>query len=87
MSDLRKLAEAATPGPWDHADLGAVWGAGGWVLTDASEDDGKFIAACDPQTVIALLDERDRLRAALERIAAGTPAPSAIARDALEGAA
>lgn len=30
--------------------------------------DAEFIAAADPQTVLALLDERDRLRNALARI-------------------
>jgi hypothetical protein len=29
---------------------------------------GRFIAACDPQTILSLLDERDRLRGALRAL-------------------
>lgn len=73
---LRTLAEAATPGPW-VADAPAGFGtifAG--VLGDSSRwlfdpvkgtnEDAAYIAACDPQTILALLDELETLRAALE---------------------
>lgn len=68
---LRELAEKATPGPWrsnprtakvyylasggDSADLS-------YILSENEASDAEFIAATDPQTVLALLDEIDRLR-------------------------
>ncbi len=95
MSDLRKLAEAATPGPWRVSELGdacdfyIVHGAPNdpdeqYLCMDATRDDAEFIAACDPQTVIHLIDDRDRYRAALEDIAVQPErlAPM-IAREAL----
>jgi hypothetical protein len=88
MSDLRRLAEQATPGPWvlstDHGedsaevvcmapgdhdhlkDVTARSGRDGG--TSRLVDDCAFIAACDPQTILTLLDERDRYREALEFI-------------------
>ena len=90
--ELRKLAEAATPGPWhaypaDHQrahddDLLPIFVIGperfhtvAQVRPGNSDDDlpaqtepnAKLIAACDPTTIIALLDERDRLLSALEQ--------------------
>lgn len=45
-----------------------------------------YIAACDPQTIVALLDERDRLREAAQRILESTFDDIAyeIAKKALE---
>lgn len=79
MSDLRRLAEAATPGPWAKQDDGA-----GSVYVDSrafasgpepvagivsmSTPDAAYIAACSPDAILALLDERDRLRAELARL-------------------
>lgn len=74
MSDIdiwRKVAEAATPGPWE-----VVWGAVAYVDTvadpsdptgqtpmqepykvaDAGERDREFIATFDPPTVLDILD-------------------------------
>lgn len=71
LSELRKLAEEATPGPWE-----AQSPTGGrrldWYIDThynqdgpepvwaddypVSEDDARFIAALDPQTVLRLLD-------------------------------
>ncbi len=48
-SALRALAQQAAEGPWPVRSTSA----------DA------LVAACDPQTILALLDERDRLREAL----------------------
>lgn len=84
---LRTLAQAAMAGDEE------AWA--GWMqdrLADVLDgEDAAFIAACDPQTILALLDERDRLRGALEQIGyypdgshPGTIAAH-IARAALEG--
>lgn len=75
MADLRKLAEAATPGEWRSFD--AFGGVSIWVDgPGASGDDdleiahmaeerpranAAYIAAANPRAVIGLLDERDRL--------------------------
>jgi hypothetical protein len=75
---LRELAEAATqPSPWsvkrtpggrhrtDEADQFNVLDVDGmWVAkVGPAPHDAAFIAAANPQTVIALLDEIERLRA------------------------
>lgn len=63
---LRELAQAATPAPWAvhhhegygwvlHSSERAAFVAGEW-----REEDGDFIAAADPATVLALLDALDR---------------------------
>lgn len=72
-ADLRRLAEAATPGPWARAiDASRKWnlvlaGAGGpeeaRLGKVADDDDAEFIAATDPTTVLGLIDELDALRA------------------------
>lgn len=63
---LRELAEAATPGPWKEqhwkgAPDGCVYSSNEWV-SNASVENASFIAAANPQTVIALLDEIDAFR-------------------------
>lgn len=54
---LRELAEKAAPGPWHVEDDGGI--PSGWVFPhgaySSSAADNEFIAACDPQTVQALL--------------------------------
>ena len=80
MSDLRKLVEAATPGHWSRAQ-----GIGGSQLDSVRggergrtliafgcgrPEDAAYIAAANPQAVIGLLDERDRLRAENEGLRA-----------------
>lgn len=90
--DLRRLAQAATPGPW-FVD-GPFWWRGGdrdpdcthvitfgknrapvCVMPEDSQrrsefvdHDAAFIAAANPATVIALLDERDRWEAEKQEI-------------------
>lgn len=110
-TELRQLAEVATPGPWDaecndgegevQVNAGTArteWHEGGWGTparswrtTDRILDrddlwddefeqvanDAEFIAAANPATILALLDEVESLRARAER------AEAAIA-DALE---
>lgn len=71
LADLRAKSEAATPGPWAIWDLGwnpelgidevRVDCADG-VVAEALPHNSAFIAAANPQTVLALLDllaERD----------------------------
>ncbi len=54
--ELRKLAEAATPRPWRFSP----W----WTVEDMT-----YIAAANPQAVLALLDRLDAMEAALIDIA------------------
>ena len=82
IAELRRVAEAATPGPWRTEYL---MGAGNDLLTaiiagratpddlrvigsTLAERDGKFVAAVNPAAVLALLDERDALAAKVERV-------------------
>ncbi len=71
MTNLRKLAEGATPGPWDYdpdIDPGAVDMTDDPVacVCDALPCDAAFIAAANPAVVLALLDERDARKAEVE---------------------
>jgi hypothetical protein len=64
FDELRRLAQAATPSKW-YRNSGLIWGDDDRVVTDTrnlSHDDAVFIAAANPVTVIALLDDRDVLR-------------------------
>ena len=86
-AELRALAEKATPGPWKHGPLyWEVWNlhadgtldsrvAGSWLLPD----DGAYIAAVDPQSILALLDDLDAAQAALTTAPLAVGAISAIA--------
>jgi hypothetical protein len=66
MTDLRRLAEAATKGPWQTSERsggGAYVRHGARTVADVryshGRDDAAFMAAANPQTVIALLNVRD----------------------------
>ncbi len=72
-SALRALAQQASDGPWvaDPAfprTVGAIdpiSSEGEWLhlVADAQDaDDAAFIAACDPQTILALLDAVEAAR-------------------------
>lgn len=75
--DLRALAEAATPGPWESfhdriaPDTAVVTAEHDESLAVCEHEhepqfrdaDAAFIAAANPTAVLALLDEVDRLRA------------------------
>lgn len=64
LAELRRLAEAATPGPWKVDDFTTVTEAdeGTTLWVDVcggdtqAEKDAAYIAACDPQTVAALVE-------------------------------
>lgn len=69
LAELRRIAEAATPGPWTTSD-GLVWGrsgdehiAGGYGGGPVGGPDAAHVAAFDPPMALALLDEVERLRA------------------------
>jgi hypothetical protein len=96
-ADLRAIAEAATPGPWnayDNRDLNdAVWigtemfhthaeaRRGSDDVPDRVLEDGAFIAAFNPQTVLALLA---RVEAAEEKARVAIVEMSKWAREAGE---
>ena len=64
--DFIVISEAEKPG---ENGICSMWVHGvfsGNIQVD--EQTWKFIAAANPKTILALLDERDRLRAALDRI-------------------
>lgn len=79
-SELRRLAEAATPGPWEaipergianfHTSLYSE-GYKGLLIACGDQNgrhtaDIKFIAAASPSRILALLDELEGMRTALE---------------------
>ena len=79
LADLRAKAEKATPGPWpENYVWGAVRhidrnvdrslfcdDADGAMFSWDRDTDGYYIAAANPATVLALLDEIERLRTEL----------------------
>ena len=65
--ELKRLAEAATPGPWAH---GVTWieHLGGIVTlgnTARSKQDVAYVAAANPAAILELIQQRDELLAAL----------------------
>ncbi len=68
MSDLRKLAEAATPRNWitikqaiSPSSIGNFWsdiygGSHELIAENVQDNDALFIAAANPQAIIELLD-------------------------------
>ncbi|WP_341986876.1 ead/Ea22-like family protein [Pseudomonas aeruginosa] len=84
-AELRRLAKAATPGPW-RVQTGCSWrrigtdsGDGdvlrpcthphdGWPDIVAPAENLKYIASANPNTILALLDEIDRLKAENEAL-------------------
>ena len=59
LQELRRIAEAATPGPWAFPHQKDPYGC---YLLPLSENNASYIAAFDPATALALLDEIDHLR-------------------------
>ena len=64
MQELRRIAEAATPGPWAFPHQKDPYGC---YLLPLSENNASYIAAFDPTTVLALLDEIERLQQKVQR--------------------
>jgi hypothetical protein len=76
IEDLRKAAEAATPGPWvgfrDNGELVAIMPAGreGDVCAfdrSPSDEDGRFMLLANPAAILALYAERDAAIARAEK--------------------
>lgn len=72
--ELKKLALAATPGPWNWSspetdeDLGLMWAKTAFVFKadiDAPAN-AVYIAAASPDAVLSLIKERDALYEALK---------------------
>ena len=72
LAELRRLAEAATPGPWSTAAFQLVIDVAQRIDVGmcGHRDDAAFIAAANPDVVLALLAERDALAAKIERVRA-----------------
>ena len=80
LQELRRIAEAATPGPWEVVGLSGYGGLYALRMPHRSgrtwygvecikrREDAKYFAACDPDTILALLDERDALADALAAV-------------------
>ena len=63
LAGIRARAEKATPGPWTVDRWGCVVGGDGLcVACETPEADAAHIAGLDPSTVLALVDEIERLR-------------------------
>ncbi|HDZ3423879.1 TPA: ead/Ea22-like family protein [Pseudomonas aeruginosa] len=76
-AELRRMAGAATPGPWEYqAPLKVLAADRTWIVLIAlshanyreDEANSRFIATANPKTVLALLDEIDRLKAENEEL-------------------
>ncbi len=76
-AELRRLAKAATPGPWEYQAPLKILAADRTsivliALSHASyredEANSRLIAAANPKAILALLDEIDRLKAENEAL-------------------
>lgn len=72
IKELKRLAEAATPGPWEIDDMLAditgieVWSTDGMLCESISEENARYIAAANPAVVLELIRQRSELLAALK---------------------
>lgn len=84
---LRELAEKAAPGPWDFDNVMVYVrfadDGDGCVARGMHKEDGAYIAAANPTTVLALLDEVERLR---ERVRAESASRNTFATGLLMAA-
>ena len=68
LAELRQKAEACDPKIWEIDKYGNVVSVAhtvaecGFVATCGSDEDTQFIAAADPATVLAMVEEIERLR-------------------------
>ncbi|HHL2226952.1 TPA: ead/Ea22-like family protein [Pseudomonas aeruginosa] len=76
-AELRRMAEAATPGArYQGTDERVIVAGNGTIICTVSGAisgpsvmaDAEFLCATDPKTVLALLDEIDRLKAENEEL-------------------
>lgn len=80
IEELKRLAEAATPGPWAH---GVTWieHLGGIVTlgnTARSKQDVAYVAAANPAAILELIRQRDELLVALKALDRGCRDPRCI---------
>jgi hypothetical protein len=77
VSELRELAGKASRGPWfldaGNMSCGVTQGTGphdrGHYITDeTTTDNGRYIAACDPDTITSILDRLEAAEAALRKV-------------------
>jgi len=83
LSELRRIAEAATPGPYEVVGLAGYGGPDALRMTHRSgrkwygvegikrREDAEYFVAMNRNTVMALLDEIERLRREREEIVDG----------------
>ncbi|MFG8819797.1 ead/Ea22-like family protein [Pseudomonas aeruginosa] len=91
-AELRRVAEAATPGPWSCNRHWAIVGGPileftngaaqqqiamacgqSWMRDDELRNNAEFIAAANPQAILGLIDEVERLKAELSQCASALP--------------
>ena len=69
IEELKRLAEAATPGPWSSHPNGyyGVHSSTGTICSTGEKiSDALYIAAANPTAVLELIRQRDELLAALK---------------------
>jgi hypothetical protein len=76
LTELKKLAEAATPGPWEtnkndiiSSDIEVVASDGFVSVADCSPYDALYIAAANPQAILQMIAVIEQMKVALETIA------------------
>src|SRR5690606_21255828 len=79
LQELRRIAEAATPGPWERDEYLNLFSATGKVVltepfspdnpdvVEARPEDLDYIETFNPETALALLDEIKRLQQKVQR--------------------
>ena len=81
IEELKRLAEAATPGPWSshpngyygvHSNTGTICSTGEKIA------DAFYIAAANPAAILVLIRQRDELLAALKALDRGCRDPRCI---------
>ena len=69
IEKLKRLAEAATPGPWTSHKDGGVSARGvllaGCAVVGGYIANSRYIAAANPAAILELIQQRDELLAAL----------------------
>jgi hypothetical protein len=78
LSEIREMAEKATPVPWDIINDSCEGQEEAWcywhdvgpfqLVGKTANDNSKFIATCNPQTVLALLAHIDKLTELLQEL-------------------
>lgn len=83
LDELRKVAEAATPGPWTRDGVGVLGAREDWDLgkgparimaaqmpwrRERMEANAEHVATFDPPTVLALLSRLEQAEQAVQRV-------------------